>query len=138
MNRKSLQKESFVSLSTFKKPARIVLGILFMIASSFHFTASEVQLRLIPPFLPWRRAALYITGVLEFLGGLGLFIPRYQRLAGQRLALLIVAIFPANIYHTFKRKEFQGMTRSPFYHIVRWPMQGLLIWWALWASEKEE
>ncbi len=78
-----------------------------MITSSFHFTTSEVQLRLIPPFLPWRRAALYITGVLEFLGGLGLFIPRYQRLAGQGLALLIVAIFPAISITPLSGKNFR-------------------------------
>jgi len=120
-----------------KKPARIVLGILFIFASIFHFTAADTELQLIPPFLPWRRAALYITGIFEFLGGIGVLIPRFQSLAGQGLAALLVAIFPANMYHTFERKRFQGLTASPLYHLVRWPMQGVLIWWALWCTKKD-
>ncbi|GCE13702.1 membrane protein [Tengunoibacter tsumagoiensis] len=107
-----------------------------MVASVFHFTASEVELRLIPPFLPWRRAALYITGVLEFVGGLGLLLPRFQEVAGRGVAALLVAIFPANVYQTFTRKQFTGLTSTPLYHIVRWPLQGVLIWWALWCSKK--
>lgn len=120
-----------------KTLARIVLGILFIIASVFHFVASEVELQIIPSFLPWRRAALYITGVFEFLGGVGILIPRFQSTAGKGLAALLVAVFPANMYHTFTRKRFRGWARSPIYHILRWPMQGVLIWWALWCSKKQ-
>ncbi len=117
--------------------ARITLGVLFIIASLFHFIASDIELALIPPFLPWRRAALYITGVFELLGGIGLLIPRLQVRAGQGLAALLIAIFPANVYHTFTRKQFHGLTRSPLYHLLRWPMQGVLVLWALWCSRKE-
>jgi uncharacterized membrane protein len=127
-------KFSFTSSVGFKKPARITLGILFIIASTFHFTAADTELQIIPPFLPWRRAALFITGILELLGGIGVLFPRFQRAAGKGLAALLVAIFPANIYHIFARKQFRGLTRSPLYHILRMPMQGALIWWALWST----
>ena len=130
-------KRSFAAPGA-KKLARLILAMLFIAGSVFHFVASEVELQLIPPFLPWRRAALSITGVFELLGGVGLLIPRFQRRAGQGLAVLLVAIFPANVYHTLTRKRFHGLTRSPLYHIVRWPMQGILIWWAWWCSREEE
>jgi uncharacterized membrane protein len=128
----------FVNQARLKTPARIALGVLFIIASSFHFTAQDVEMQLIPRSLPWRRAALYISGIFELLGGIGILIPRFQVAAGRGLAALLVAIFPANIYHTIKRKRFRGMTASPLYHIVRWPLQGVLIWWALWCSGKDE
>ena|SRR5450631_3650632 len=130
------EQESFSFAARLRGPARIALGLLFISASTFHFTAAETELQLVPPFLPWRRAAVAITGILELLGGIGVLIPRFQRIAGQGLALLLIGIFPANIYHTMKRKEFQGFTGSPLYHILRWPMQGLLIWWTLWCSGK--
>ena len=121
-----------------KRAARIVLGILFILASTFHFTAQKAELRMIPRFLPLRRAALYITGVFELLGGIGLLLPRFQRAAGRGLAALLLAIFPANMYHTFTRKRYHGVAGSPLYHVLRWPMQGALIWWALWCSQEEK
>lgn len=63
------------SLRLWKTIARFAMGILFVLASTMHFTASEAELKIIPPFLPLRREALYITGVLEFLGGVGLLDP---------------------------------------------------------------
>jgi uncharacterized membrane protein len=128
----------FSTRTRFKTSARIALGIIFIIASTFHFTAQDVEMQLIPRSLPLRRAALYITGIFELLGGIGILIPRFQVAAGRGLAALLVAIFPANIYHTLNRKRFRGMTRSPLYHIVRWPLQGVFIWWALWCSGKDE
>ena len=121
-----------------KNGVRISLGVVFIIAATFHFTAQETEMRLIPAFLPWRKAALYITGIFEFLGGVGMLIPRYQKRAGQGLATLLVAIFPANIYHTFAREQFEGFTRTPLYHILRWPLQIVLIRLAIWSTEPEE
>jgi uncharacterized membrane protein len=128
----------FPTIARLKTPARTVLGILFISASTFHFTAQDVEMQLIPRSLPLRRAALYITGVFELLGGVGVLIPRFQVAAGRGLAALLIAIFPANVYHTINRKRFHGMTRAPLYHIVRWLLQGVLIWWALWCSGKDE
>ncbi len=128
----------FSNTARLKTPARIVLGIIFILGSTFHFTAQDVEMQLIPRSWPLRRAALYITGGFELLGGIGILIPRFQVAAGRGLAALLVAIFPANIYHTIHRKRFRGMTGSPLYHIVRWPLQGVLIWWALWCSRKDE
>jgi len=72
-----------------------------MVASSLHFI-TDVELKIIPPILPLRREALYITGIFELLGGIGLLIPRFQRAAAWGLVALLVAIFPANIYHAVK------------------------------------
>jgi uncharacterized membrane protein len=137
MKEEQPEQKSFSFAARLRRPARIALGLLFIGASTFHFTATDIELQLVPSFLPWRRAAIVITGILEFLGGVGILIPRFQQAAGRGLALLLVAIFPANMYHTVKRKQYQGFTGTPFYHILRWPMQGVLIWWTLWCSKKE-
>ncbi|GAC1360589.1 MAG: DoxX family protein [Ktedonobacteraceae bacterium] len=116
-----------------KKIACIALGMLFIAASLPHFF-SDVELQIIPPFLPWRRAALYITGACELLGGIGVFIPRFRRAAGWGLAALLVAIFPANVYHALREVQAVGIEKLSLYHWVRGPIQILLIWWALWAT----
>ena len=120
-----------------KDAARVLLALAFMIAASLHFI-SDVELQIIPPFLPWRRAALYITGALEFLGGVGLLIPRFQRAAAWGLVALLVAVFPANIYHAVSHIKLGGITDSPLYHWIRLPLQGVFIWWTLWYTRKEK
>lgn len=120
-----------------KKIARIVLGLCFILASGPHFF-SEVEMEIIPPFLPWRKAALYITGLFELLGGIGVLIPRFQRVAGWGLAALLVTIFPANLYHAIKDMQKDGIGKLSPYHWARGPIQVMLIWWALWSTNSED
>jgi uncharacterized membrane protein len=120
-----------------KKIARIALGIFFIGASIPHFTAPDTELQIIPHSLPLRRTALYISGIFEFLGGIGVLIPRFQRAAGWGLAALLVAIFPANIYHTVRDIQTGRFAKTRVYHLLRPPFQGLFIWWALWSTSKK-
>ena len=120
-----------------KKIARIVLGICFILASGPHFF-SEAEMEIIPPFLPWRKAALSITGIFELLGGIGVLIPRFQRAAGWGLAALLVSIFPANVYHAIKDMRKDGVRKLSLYHWVRGPIQVVLIWWALWSTDETD
>ena len=119
-----------------KTLARFTMGILFILASSLHFTASEAELKIIPPFLPFRREALYITGVLEFLGGVGLFVPnrKIQRAASWGLVALLVGIFPANVYQAVANVKLGGPMNSPIYLWGRLPFQAVFISWALWCT----
>lgn len=126
---------NFKSVQLWKDIARIALGVAFLVASTLHFT-SDVELKIIPPFLPWRRAALYITGACEILGGIGLFIPRFQRAAAWGLVALLIAIFPANVYHAIKDVQLGDFLNTRIYHWIRLPFQGVFIWWALWCTSK--
>ena len=134
----AVQLETFVfdSFKSKKDLARVFLALLFIVASSLHFI-TDVELKIIPPFLPLRREALYITGIFELLGGIGLLIPRFQRAAAWGLIALLVAIFPANLYHAVKKIQLGGFLNSPLYHVIRLPLQALLIWWALWCTGKK-
>jgi uncharacterized membrane protein len=121
-----------------KNIARSALGILFIAAALPHFFASDAELQTIPPFLPLRRTAVYISGIFELLGGIGVFIPRFQRAAGWGLAALLVIIFPANIYHAIRDMQTGKFAQMRIYHLLRAPLQGLFIWWALWSTSREQ
>lgn len=117
-----------------KTISRIAQGVIYIFASIFHFV-TDFEMQIIPTFLPWRRAALYITGIFEFLGGLGLLIPRFQRSSSWGLAALLVAIWPANVYHAVIDKD-KHMPSHRFYHWLRQPMQIVLILWVLWSTSQ--
>ena len=116
-------------VKTIKNVARVSLGFLFIAASSLHFI-SDVELQIIPTFLPFRRTA----GLCELLGGAGLLIPRLQRPAAWGLVGLLIAIFPANVYHAVKNIQLGGILNSRVYHCIRLPFQVIFIWWALWST----
>ena len=127
---------SLSSLRLLKTIARFTMGVLFILASTLHFTAREAELKIIPPFLPLRHEALYITGVLEFLGGFGLFVPnrKVQRASAWGLVGLLVAIFPANVYQAVANIKLGGFMNSPLYLWGRLPFQAVFIAWALWCT----
>jgi uncharacterized membrane protein len=53
---------------------------------------------IVPPQLPAPGLLVTITGVLEFLGAVGLLVPLTRVAAAVCLLLLMVAMYPANIY----------------------------------------
>ena len=70
----------------------------FLIGGAGHFVAPDFFVKIVPPGLPWRVPAVYISGVFELLGAAGLLYRPTRRAAGIGLLLLTVAVTPANVY----------------------------------------
>ncbi|MGI4847053.1 MAG: DoxX family protein [Janthinobacterium lividum] len=84
---------------------RVVLRIGLLIVFSWfvigglgHFLAPQFFLKIVPPQLPLRIEAVYISGAFELAGALGLWSLRSRRAACWGLLLLTVAVTPANFY----------------------------------------
>jgi len=54
--------------------------------------------QVVPPSLPNPELLVTLTGVTEVAGPLGLLVPRVAPFAAGGLALLLVALFPANVH----------------------------------------
>jgi uncharacterized membrane protein len=77
---------------------------------------------------------VYVSGVAEMLGGLGLILPATRRLAGWGLIALFVAIFPANLNMALHHLPL-GTRVVPVWALwARLPLQAVLIAWAYWCS----
>ena len=57
----------------------------------------KAALRWLLTALPAHLALVYVSGVAEIAGGLGLILPRTRRAAAWGLVLLLLAVFPANV-----------------------------------------
>jgi uncharacterized membrane protein len=77
-----------------------VLAALPLLLSGvvLHFFRAADTISIIPPGFPYPALLVKLSGVLEIAGAIGLFIPRLRRTAGFLIALLMVAVFPANIF----------------------------------------
>jgi len=106
-----------------------LFALAFTAIGVLHFVRPEPFVQIVPPFLPWPLGLVYISGVFEILGGLGLLIPKVRLWAAWGLIALLVAVFPANIYHAVANVPLAGEQASLAYHIIRLPMQLVLIAW---------
>ena len=115
-----------------KRISHCIYGIIFMAAGTNHFLNPPFYVSIMPPYLPWQEALVYLSGVAEIgLGGLLLF-ERWSRLAAWGLTALLIAVFPANVHMAMHHEEYQWV--SPLVLWLRLPLQGLLILWAYWYT----
>lgn len=86
------------ALDNWNLPLRIALCLMFLLTASAHWGRGRPDLiRMVPPAFPAPAIIITITGVLEILGAVGLLIPLTTRAAAVCLAILLAAMFPANM-----------------------------------------
>jgi uncharacterized membrane protein len=103
-------------------------GVLFIAAGAVHFIRPAMYEQIVPPQLGHAPELVAVSGVAEIAGGLGVMIPRTRRAAAWGLIVLLVAVWPANIYMAFEAGRFAAVAPA----LVLWirvPLQLALIWW---------
>ncbi|WP_433219773.1 DoxX family protein [Microtetraspora malaysiensis] len=126
--------------TTWRLSAAHGLAVMLVMTASAHFVPSGVtfmpnhadMVAMVPPFVPFPALVVYLTGVLELAGAVGLVLPATRRAAGTCLALLFVLMIPANIYAALDGVTLAGEAATPLWQRV--PEQVLYIGVALWAA----
>ena len=109
------------------------LGFVFLwfaIGGIAHFALTDLEIQIVPPYIPRPRATVLICGVFELLGAAGLLFRRTRYAAGWGLFALTVLVTPANIY-MLQRPELFGI--PVWLLVLRLPLQAALlalIWWS--------
>ncbi len=116
--------------------ARVVLGLLFLVAGVLHFAVTPAYLKMMPPLLPWPVALIYVSGAAEVLGGIGLLIAGTRRAAAWGLVALLIAVWPANVYMAMAHVAAPGVFGQSWAQWARIPLQVPLIWWAWWCGRQ--
>jgi uncharacterized membrane protein len=98
----------------------------------------EKYLEMMPPFLPAPEFLIYLSGFFEVLGGLGLLSVKTKRAAAIGLILLLLAVFPANIYVAVNHVQLGGVMNYAVYQWLRLPMQLILIGWVWWVQGEKK
>jgi uncharacterized membrane protein len=113
---------------------RIGLGFVFLwffVGGIAHFMTTELEMRIVPPVIPWPRAAVLISGAFELLGAIGVLMPATRRAAGIGLFALTIAVTPANVYMLQSADSFQ----VPYWLLVaRLPAQVALLALIAWST----
>lgn len=119
---------------TVRAAMRCIMAAFFLGGFVLHLTAVDALIAITPDWVPSPRAVVFVTGVLELLGGVGLLVPRLRRWAGVALALYVLAVWPANFKHAFDHIILPPIPDSWWYHGPRLALQPALAWWALFCA----
>lgn len=127
-------------LDSAAKAGRAAVAIMFVFTGSTHFSSMRHDyLAMMPTMLPRHMAFIYLTGVLEIAGGVGLLVPTTRRLAGVGLIMLLIAMFPANVSATLNEVPFRGEPPTSLW--LRTPIQlafVLSVWWSAVRREPQD
>ena len=123
------------SMSRGKLAGLVVVFLWFFIGGIAHFVATETEMRIVPPYIPWPRAAVLVSGVFELLGAVGLLWRRTRRAAGIGLFLLTLAVTPCHIYMLQRADQFPSIPLWALW--LRLPIQVALLVLIAWCTKPE-
>jgi uncharacterized membrane protein len=110
---------------------------MFLFTAGSHASSLKYDLAaMIPPPLTGALWVIYVAGLLEAAGAVGLLTWRWRRSAAWCLIALLVAMFPANVYAALSSVTLGGSAATPLW--IRTPLQILwigLLWWSTLARK---
>jgi uncharacterized membrane protein len=107
--------------------------VWFALGGVAHFAFTEAEMRIVPPYLPWPRAVVWVSGVAELLGAAGLLWRPSRRAAGIGLMLLTLAVTPANVYMLQQAALFPSVPSWAL--MARLPLQVALLALIAWSTQ---
>ncbi len=118
-------------LTRAKRIGLAIVFLWFLLGGVAHFVFTDAEVRIVPPIIPWPRAAVWISGVFELIGAIGLLWPNSRRAAGVGLFWLTIAVTPAHVY-MLQRPELFGV---PYWALImRLPIQAALLALIMWST----
>jgi uncharacterized membrane protein len=88
-----------IRLASWRPALRGGLAAMFVLTGVSHFVGMRAEMiDMIPPVLPAPGVLVTLSGVLELAGAAGLLWSRTAPWAAGGLTVLLLAIFPANVY----------------------------------------
>lgn len=120
--------------STWQDSTRFALALMFLFTASAHFTKMKKNLiNMLPKTFPFPKQIVFLTGIFEIAGAIGILIPQVMSWTGWCLAILMLAMFPANYNATKNNITLRGKQPTPLF--IRLPMQIVFIILTLWATQ---
>ena len=123
-------------LKIFKIATIYLMAYFYIKIGIDHFIDPSYYIKIMPPYIPLHLELVYISGVFEILLGSMLLFKKTRFYAGWGLILLLIAVYPANIYLAFNEKPQEALQISQFIASwIRLPLQFVFIAIAYWHSK---
>ena len=121
-------------MKRFKKITIYSLSILYIVVGTKHFTNSEFFITIVPPIISLKKEVVLISGFFEIILGICLLFKSTRKFASIGIILLLISVFPANIYLYTSEIARDILKISKSQALFRMPFQITLIILAYWHS----
>jgi uncharacterized membrane protein len=111
-----------------RRGLKYLMAAFYVLAGINHFLNPALYLKIMPPYLPWHRVLVGLSGVCEIALGLLLLVPRWTRWAAWGLIALLIAVFPANLHMVAHPELYPEIPAAALW--ARLPLQAVLMAWA--------
>ena len=112
------------------------MSFLYIIVGIKHFVDVEYFVSIVPNYISWKKEAVFISGFFEILLGILLLFHKTRKLAAWGIIMLLIAVFPANIYLYVSEVPREILNISKIDALIRIPFQIPLIIISYWHSKK--
>tara|TARA_B100001142_G_C14332069_1_gene654495 strand:- start:533 stop:943 length:411 start_codon:yes stop_codon:yes gene_type:complete len=114
------------------------MSVMYIIIGIKHFTDLNFFMAIMPPYIPFHKELIYISGFFEVLFGLLLLFNKTRKIASWGIIILLICVFPANIYLycSDEAREILKITKDQA--LIRMPFQIPLILIAYWHSSNND
>lgn len=116
----------------FALAARIAMSAMLLVTSLGHFKFRKGMAMMVPGFVPFKQAMVYLTGVFEIIAAIALHVPGLRITTGWLLVIFFIVMLPANINAAVKHIDYEKGTydgKGIRYLWFRVPLQILFISW---------
>jgi uncharacterized membrane protein len=121
------------AFATLSGSLRAGVAAMFVLTGVAHFVGLRADLmRMVPPIFGNPGLWVTLTGLAELAGAVGIMLPATRRLAAAGLALLLLAMFPANVHAAIHQIPFGGEPATPL--LQRSIEQIIFLGAVLWAG----
>ena len=117
----------------FKQITIYLMSLFYIFGGIKHFTNVGWYMKIMAPYIPYHKELVYLSGAFEIILGIMLLFEQTRFLSGWGLILLLIAVFPANIY--LAQTNGASMNISPALAWGRLPFQAVFIALAYWHSK---
>ena len=123
-----------MQMTIVKRISIYIMCFFYIITGIDHFVNPDYYLSIVPPYLNFHYELVLISGFFEILFGLGL-LTKYRKQSSIGLILLLIAVFPANIFLIQSDEAQIALNINKNIAIIRAPFQLLFIAIAYWHSK---
>ena len=114
----------------------LVLSSIYISVGVKHFTNPDYFLAIMPPYIPYHKFMVYLSGLLEIVFALMMIFKKTRFYGCWGIIFLLIGVFPANIYLYNSEIPQKILSITKHEALIRLPYQLPLLLFAFWHSKK--
>ena len=112
------------------------MSLLYIIVGIKHFINPDFFINIVPNYICYKKEAVLLSGLIEVILGILLFFKQTRKIAAWGIILLLIAVFPSNIYLYVSEIARGKIGISKLQALVRMFFQIPLLILAYWHSKE--